>query len=39
MHMYLTENMDTPEDLRAKLSKFISVMRRTIAQEIHKRGD
>ena len=39
MHMYCTTKVDTSEYFRAELSQLISVMRKTISQDIHNRGD
>ena len=37
--MYYTAKMYMPENFRVELGQFISVMRRTIAEEIQKRGE
>ena len=34
--MYFALNVDTPEDFRVEFSHFMSVMRRSIAHDIHK---
>ena len=39
MHMCRTKKVDTPEGIRAELSKFISETRRTISEEKQKRGN
>ena len=38
MHMYLTIKVNMPEYFRAKLSQFMSGVKRTAEQDIHKRG-
>ena len=39
IQMYCAAKVDTAEDLRVGLIHFMSVMRRNILEEIHKRGD